>query len=84
MPVYPNLPKDWPDNPNEIPIPPELTIIPTTLDELKLEELAEMFFLLKLACGRSQLPLKNPKRAALCVLAAIINYELFKRTHDAN
>jgi hypothetical protein len=74
----------WPTNPNDIPIPPAASLIPTTLEELELGELAEMVFLLRLACGRSQLPLKNPKRALMCVLAAIVEYELYKRTQPAH
>lgn len=75
------LPKFWPTNPNQIPIPPTHTEIPVTIDDLNILELAEMSALLRIACGRSQLPLKNPKRAVLCVLAGIIDYEIYHREH---
>jgi hypothetical protein len=74
-------PQSWPTNPNQLAIPPAESLYPTSLEELDLLELAEAAALLRIACGRSQLPLKQPKRAILCVIASIIDYEIFHRTH---
>lgn len=81
MPSPPKWPANWPTNPNLIPIPPVPTTIPTALAELELAELAGMYAILRLACGRSTQPLKEPGRKLLCVLAAIIDYEIYKREH---
>lgn len=74
-------PKQWPTNPNQLAVPPAVVPYPTTMEELDLLELAEAAALLRIACGRSQLPLKQPKRALLCVIASIIDYEIYKREH---
>ena len=73
------LPGYFPTNNNEIPVPPAVTPIPTDLDQLTLLELAEMAFLLKLACGRNSSIFRTPKRYLLCLLATIIDYEIFDR-----
>lgn len=81
MPIDPNIPLNWPLDPSALPVPPAAATIPTALAELDVLQLAEMAALLRIACGRAQLPLKQPKRALLCILASILDYELYHREH---
>jgi hypothetical protein len=74
-------PETYPHNNNEVSIPPAVTDTPTDLDLLTDFELAEMAFLLRLACGRNASIFKQPKRYLLCLLAQILDYELYKRLH---
>lgn len=75
-------PKSWPTNPLQLVPPPAFAPYPTVIEQLDLVQLAEAAALLRIACGKSQFPLKEPKRAILCVIASVLEYELWKREHS--
>lgn len=74
-------PDTWPKNPLQIAVPPEITDSPTSFDLISDVDLAELAFMMRLACGRSNQIFKQPRRYLLCLLAQVMDYELEKRLH---
>jgi hypothetical protein len=81
MPGWLPWPKNWPTNPLQLIPAPSIPPYPTTLDELTILELGAATALLRLACGGSKVPLNSKNRALLCLLASVLNFELYLRKH---